>query len=178
MTDQEYISLIIKGDPSLFKHLVNRYAKMSFAVAYRIIKNSDDSQDIVQDSFIAAFENLKNFKGESKFSTWLYRIVANKALAMKNKQKYFEEVDDYSQIDSVDNEEIILTNENLVKEALKSLSEKERFIIELFYYQDQGIKEISQITQMTDTNTKVILHRARKKMNEHIQNSIKFAQNE
>ncbi len=178
MTDQEYISFILKGDSSLFRHLVDRYAKMSFAVAYRIIKDSDDSQDIVQESFIAAFENLKTFKGESKFSTWLYRIVANKALAMKNKQKYFDEVDDQGQQEDEYNDEIDIRNELLVKQALNALNDKERLVIDLFYYQDQSIKEISQIIPSTEVNIKVILHRARKKMNEHVQKSIKFAYDE
>ena len=178
MTDQEYISFILKGDSSLFRHLVDRYAKMSFAVAYRIIKDSDDSQDIVQESFIAAIENLKTFKGESKFSTWLYRIVANKALAMKNKQKYFDEVDDQGQQEDEYNDEIDIRNELLVKQALNALNDKERLVIDLFYYQDQSIKEISQIIPSTEVNIKVILHRARKKMNEHVQKSIKFAYDE
>ena len=178
MTDQEYISFILKGDSSLFRHLVDRYAKMSFAVAYRIIKDSDDSQDIVQESFIAAFENLKTFKGESKFSTWLYRIVANKALAMKNKQKYFDEVDDQGQQEDEYNDEIDIRNELLVKQALNALNDKERLVIDLFYYQDQSIKEISQIIPSTEVNIKVILHRARKKMNEYVQKSIKFAYDE
>jgi RNA polymerase sigma-70 factor (ECF subfamily) len=178
MTDQEYISLILKGDTSLFKHIVDRYARMSFAVAFRIIKDNDDSQDIVQESFIAAYENLKNFKGESKFSTWLYRIVANKALAMKNKQKYFEESDDQGQLDDEYDEEIDLRNDLLVKQALNTLNDKERLVIDLFYTQDQSIKEISQIIQASEVNVKVILHRARKKMNEHVQKSIKFAHNE
>ena len=178
MTDQEYISFILKGDSSLFRHLVDRYAKMSFAVAYRIIKDSDDSQDIVQESFIAAFENLKTFKGESKFSTWLYRIVVNKALAMKNKQKYFDEVDDQGQQEDEYNDEIDIRNELLVKQALNALNDKERLVIDLFYYQDQSIKEISQIIPSTEVNIKVILHRARKKMNEYVQKSIKFAYDE
>ena len=178
MTDQEYISFILKGDSSLFRHLVDRYAKMSFAVAYRIIKDSDDSQDIVQESFIAAFENLKTFKGESKFSTWLYRIVANKALVMKNKQKYFDEVDDQGQQEDEYNDEIDIRNELLVKQALNALNDKERLVIDLFYYQDQSIKEISQIIPSKEVNIKVILHRARKKMNEYVQKSIKFAYDE
>ncbi len=178
MTDLEYISLILKGDTALYRHLVDRYAKMSFAVAYRIVKNSDDSQDIVQDAFVAAFENLKNFKGESKFSTWFYRILANKALAFKNKQKYFDEVEDIGKQDEEYNEELDIATEELLKEALKILNDKERLVIDLFYYQDQSIKEISLITRTTEVNVKVILHRGRKKMNESIQNSIKFAHNE
>jgi RNA polymerase sigma factor (sigma-70 family) len=178
MTDQEYISLILKGDSSLFRHLVDRYAKMSFAVAFRIIKNSEDTQDIVQESFIAAFENLATFKGESKFSTWLYRIVANKALAMKNKQKYFDEVEDQGQLEDEYNEEIDLRNEYALTQALNALNDKERMVVDFFYYQDQSIKDISQITQSSEVNVKVILHRARKKMNEYVQKSIKFAHNE
>lgn len=163
MSDTEYIDLIIKGNTACYKHLVDRYAKMSFAVAYRIVKDSDDSQDIVQEAFIAAYENLKEFKGESKFSTWLYRIVTNKALVFKNKQKLFNEIDEYGQLDSEYDEDINTQNEILVKKALLDLNDKERFIIELFYYQEQSIKEIALIVLASEANVKVLLHRARKK---------------
>lgn len=162
MSDTEYIDLIIKGNTACYKHLVDRYAKMSFAVAYRIVKDSDDSQDIVQEAFIAAYENLKEFKGESKFSTWLYRIVTNKALVFKNKQKLFNEIDEYGQLDSEYDEDINTQNEILVKKALLDLNDKERFIIELFYYQEQSIKEIALIVLASEANVKVLLHRARK----------------
>ena len=178
MSDTEIIDSILKGETASFKHLVDRYAKMSFAVAYRIIKDSDESQDVVQESFIAAYENLKNFKGESKFSTWLYRIVTNKALAFKNKQKFFDEVDSHGHLDAEYDEEVDLQNEKLVKKALSVLQDRERFIIELFYYQEQSIKEIGYIMQATEANVKVLLHRARKKMNDNIQNPTKFATNE
>lgn len=178
MSDTDYIDLIIKGHTAYYKHLVDRYAKMSFAVAYRIVKDSDDSQDIVQEAFIAAYENLKDFKGESKFSTWLYRIVTNKALAFKNKQKFFDEIEECSQLDSEYDEDINTKNEILVKKALLDLNDKERFIIELFYFQEQSIKEIALIVLASEANVKVLLHRARKKMNEYIGNSIKFAPNE
>ena len=178
MTDLDYISLILKGNTAMFAHLIDRYGKMSFAVAYRIIKDPEDSQDIVQESFIAAFENLNTFKGESKFSTWLYRIVTNKALAHKNKKKYFDEVEDQGQLENDYEEDVDIRNEKLVKDALSKLNDKERFVIDMFYYQDQSIKEISLITQSSEVNVKVILHRARKKMNEHIQRIHKFADNE
>ena len=178
MSDNDYIDLIIKGNNECYKHLVNRYAKMSFAVAYRIVKDSDDSQDIVQEAFIAAYENLKEFKGESKFSTWLYRIVTNKALAFKNKQKFFDEIEDHGHLDVEYDKDVDTKNELQVKKALLVLNDKERFIIELFYYQEQSIKEIALIVVATEANVKVLLHRARKKMNDYIQSSFKFAPNE
>lgn len=178
MTDLEVIDLVLKGRTDCFSYLVDRYSKLSFAVAYRIVKDTADSQDVVQDAFIAAYENLRDFKGESKFSTWLYRIVTNKALTLKNKQRFFEEVDEYGQLDVEYNEELELANEKFVREALNMLHDKDRLILELFYYQDQSIKEISQVLQLTEANVKVMLHRARKKMNDFIQNSIKFVTNE
>jgi len=178
MTDFEVIDLVLKGRTDCFGYLVDRYSKLSFAVAYRIVKDSADSQDVIQEAFIAAYENLKDFKGESKFSTWLYRIVTNKALALKNKQRFFEEVEEQGQLDVEYTEELELANEKIVRDALNMLHDKDRLIIELFYYQDQSIKEISQIIQLTEVNVKVMLHRARKKMNDYIQNSIKFAANE
>lgn len=178
MSDLEYVALVQKGDSTQFGYLVERYSKMCYAVAFRIVKDSDDSQDIVQESFIAAYENIKNFKGESKFSTWLYRIVANKSLALKKKQKYFNEMDDQIELAEDNSEEIDARNEKLVQQALKILPDRERLLIDLFYYQDQSIKDISTILHLSEVNVKVLLYRARNKMNHDIKNSIKFAGNE
>lgn len=178
MTEQDIILKIKSGDTSQYRYLVDRYSKMSYAIAYRIVPDADDCQDIVQDAFISAYENLKDFKGDAKFSTWLYRIVTNKALTFKNKLKYFEDVD----TQPIEDEPYEETLENMkaewLKLALTQLTDSERLVIDLFYYQEQTIKEIGYICHLTEANIKVLLHRARKKMNDFLQKKTKFATNE
>jgi RNA polymerase sigma factor (sigma-70 family) len=178
MTENEIIRQILSGDTQQYSRLVNSYSKMCYSVAFRIIQDADEAQDIVQEAFISAFEHLASFKGDAKFSTWLYRIVMNKAVAVKNKTKYFDEVDNQP----IANEEYDLDMESHslkeLKKALAILNEKERLIIELFYYQEQSIKEISTICNVSEVNVKVLLHRARKKMNELMTKNAKFASND
>ena len=68
------------GDPRAFEQLVRRYQKQMYAVALRILERPDDAEDAAQNAFIAAWRRLPDFRSESKFSTWLYRIVSNHAL--------------------------------------------------------------------------------------------------
>lgn len=178
MTESDILNQVKNGDANAYRYFLDKYAQLCFAVAFRITNNSNDAQDIVQDSFIVAYENLNSFKGESKFSTWLYRIVTNKALAFKKKSSYFESTDilDAEDEPMSDLQEKELKLEQLEK-ALKSLNEKERFIIDLFYYQEQSVQDISTICDLSLANTKVILHRARKKMYDFISKQSKFAEN-
>jgi RNA polymerase sigma factor (sigma-70 family) len=178
MTENEIIRQILGGDTQQYSRLVNSYAKMCYSVAYRIIQDADESQDIVQEAFISAYEHLASFKGDAKFSTWLYRIVMNKAVAHKNKTRYFEEVD--GQLIVGEDYDVDMETHSLqeLKKALAILNEKERLVIDLFYYQEQSIKEVSHICQTTEANVKVLLHRARKKMNELMTKNAKFASNE
>ena len=143
-----------------------------------MVNDVDDAQDIVQEAFISAFENLSSFKGESKLSTWLYRIVMNKALAAKNKQRFFEEVDGQPTMSEEYDEDLDAEVVQNAQKALSVLGEKERFIIELFYYQEQSIREISEICMTSEANIKVMLHRSRKKMNDTLRKNTKFASNE
>jgi RNA polymerase sigma factor (sigma-70 family) len=168
MEEDAIIASILRGNSQAFGILMNRYTKLCFSIAYRVCQDAEQSQDIVQDSFISAYENLKEFNQESKFSTWLYRITLNKALAYKKKQKFFESADELEMNGEETNLEFQAEDEKKVKQALSVLNEKERLIIDLYYYQDQSIREISVICQITEANVKVIMHRSRKKMSDAI----------
>ena len=87
--DQLYINKVINGDASAFAYLVDTYKNMVFSLAYKMTKNKEEAEEVSQDTFIKAFKNLSNFKGDSKFSTWLYRICYHTTLdaIKKNKKK-------------------------------------------------------------------------------------------
>jgi RNA polymerase sigma-70 factor (ECF subfamily) len=168
MEEIQIIERVRAGHTEEFGRLVDRYSKMCYSIAYRVCQDADEAQDIAQDGLIAAFEHIGRFRLDSKFSTWLYRIVLNKALASKKKSNFFDEVENICVKEQDSEEEFHFQQALDIKKALTILNEKERIIIDLYYYQDQSIKEIAAICDISEVNVKVIMHRARKKMSETI----------
>jgi len=87
--DQElqYIQQIIHGDVALFSFFVSKYKNLAFSIAVRILENEQDAEEVVQDAFLAAFRSIRSFKGNSKFSSWLYRIVVNHSFNRLKKRR-------------------------------------------------------------------------------------------
>jgi RNA polymerase sigma-70 factor (ECF subfamily) len=170
--DNYYIDRILKGDTNAYASLVNKHKNLVFTIAVKILKNREDAEELAQDVFIKAFEVLKTFKKESKFSTWLYRIAFNMAVSKTRKKKLptvnleTEIIENFS-IDDIVPDMQELSNEeqkNCIEKALNVLPYEENIIITLFYYDDKSIEEISEITSLTVSNVKVKLHRIRKKL--------------
>lgn len=170
--DQLYITKVINGDANAFAYLVDTYKNMVFSLAFKMTKNREEAEEISQDSFIKAYKNLKNFKGDSKFSTWLYRIAYHASLDAIKKNKNNNntlEINEitFNQIKSVDTIlEGIERKERskIMNDCLLKLPEDERSIIWMFYYDELSLKEIIEVTQFSEANIKVKLHRARKKL--------------
>ena len=87
MDEDQLIKRIVKGETSLFRHLVERYKDVSLSVAYSLVKTKEEAEDVVQDAFIKVFKNLKSFNYRSSFSTWFYRIVVNTSYHSLEKSK-------------------------------------------------------------------------------------------
>ncbi|MFY7672510.1 RNA polymerase sigma factor [Tenacibaculum sp. MEBiC06402] len=172
INDQTYIEKTIKGDTNAFSYLVEKYKVMVFSLAMKMLKSREEAEEVSQDTFIKAFKNLSKFKGDSKFSTWLYRIAYRNCLdSLKlNKEKYRSDTIDeitINQINSTDNIlEDISRKERaiLMKTCLDKLPEEERTILWMFYYDELSLKEIIEITDFSESNLKVKLHRARKRL--------------
>jgi RNA polymerase sigma-70 factor (ECF subfamily) len=170
--DQLYIDKVIKGDVNAFTHLVDAYKNMVFSLAFKMTKNREEAEEVSQDTFIKAFRNLSKFKGESKFSTWLYRIAYHACLDAIKKNKNHNsslEINEitFNQIKAVDHIlEGIERKERtkIMDECLLKLPEEERAIIWMFYYDELSLKEIMKVTALSEANLKVKLHRARKKL--------------
>lgn len=170
--DQLYIDKVINGNTNAFTVLVDNYKDMVFSLAFKMTKNREEAEEVSQDTFIKAFHNLKGFKGDSKFSTWLYRIAYHASLdALKKGEKHNNsfEINEvtFNQIKSVDTilEGIERKERAKMMEAcLLKLPEDERAIIWMFYYDELSLKEITAVTSFSEANIKVKLHRARKKL--------------
>jgi RNA polymerase sigma factor (sigma-70 family) len=161
------IQRILDGDKEAFRKIISEYKDMAFSIAMSVIKEEFSSAEIVQVSFIKAYDNLSYFRGESKFSTWFYRIVVNESFKFIKKQK--TEIIDFvdNPLDSVidiDHSFLKLDEDEqkyFINEALNKISFKESLILRLFYLEENSIEEICNITGWTGSNIKVILHRAR-----------------
>jgi RNA polymerase sigma factor (sigma-70 family) len=171
-TDQQLIEQTLKGDTSSFGKLVERYQDFVFTIAYRIMKVREEAEEVAQDSFIKAYESLNSFRGESKFSSWLYSIAYRKALdALRKNKKYkaSEIIDDITEgeVSGIEDALHYLEDEErkkAIQDCILKLSEDEAAIITLYYFQDQSVREISTITGLSEDNIKVKLYRSRKKL--------------
>jgi RNA polymerase sigma-70 factor (ECF subfamily) len=167
--DSVLVKKAISGDSEALSMLIDKYKNNAFNLAYSIIKEKESAKDITQDSFLKVLENINRFKNESKFSTWLYRIVYNESLKHVLKTKkvnttYIESVKIDSYIDEISTEDKYL----ILYQAIEKLDNKDRNIIMLFYLAEKSIKDIKIIMGLSTANIKVILYRSRKKLYEYL----------
>ena len=170
--EQRIIEQVKQGDLLSFRLLVDKYKTMAFNIAIQIVRNNEDAEELVQDAFMKVYQSINSFKGESKFSTWFYRIVFNLAVSKTRKKTIdTKNIDDIkisdSKISETYEEFAALEKEERSKqlqEAIKKLSEDEALIITLFYLNENSVEEISEITNFSVSNVKVKLFRARKKL--------------
>jgi len=170
--DSYYIAKIKEGDTGAYAFLVDKYKKMTFNVALQLMGNHEDAEEIAQDAFLKAYQALDSYKGESKFSTWIYRIIYNTAISRLRKKKMDVSSidDDFTTSINVKSTQSALREvrnterKKFLSEALKRLSGDERNLITLFYLEEKSVDEVCFITGLSASNVKVKLHRARKKL--------------
>jgi RNA polymerase sigma-70 factor (ECF subfamily) len=184
MTDSEIIKQIKQGDRNQYRFLVERYQSMVFRTCMGFLHNKDDADDLTQEVFILAYQSLSAFKGESSFSTWIYRIAINASLnKVRKTSKSFllqrldavfgiEKSKEYnlSDSDTENPENILITNEHRewVQKALNSLPENQRTAIVLSKYDDLPQKEIAEIMNTTEGAVEALIQRAKANLREKL----------
>lgn len=184
--DNEIISRVLQGEHSAYAELVNKYQGYVFTLILRMIKSREDAEEVAQDVFVKAYRSLADFRGESKFSTWLYTITNTTCITFLRKKKL--------DIHSLDNEKVFEVADSkdsgfranmieqksrveMVNEAISMLSPDDAEIITLFYKAEQNLEEISRILHLEPNTAKVRLHRARgrlkEKMEKHFSEEVK-----
>ena len=170
--DQIYIDQILNGDTQAFSVLVDRYKDLVFTLALRMMKNREEAEEVSQDTFIKVFKSLNRFKGESKFSTWIYKVTYNCCLDRLKKLKRSHAtvpIDEFSanKLGMMDNAlDAMEKGERhaAVKHCLNQLPSEDAFLITMYYFEEQSLEEISKIIGLKPNNVKVKLFRARKKL--------------
>ncbi|MHB1000376.1 MAG: sigma-70 family RNA polymerase sigma factor [Armatimonadota bacterium] len=173
-----------KGDLSAFDELLRRHEKQVYSFAYRMTQNYDDASDIASDSFIKAYQAINRFRGESNFTTWLFRIVTNTFLDRRKRSKSHLNIplDDYIELeensvarqfedpapDPLDLLEASERNDTL-QTAINSLPEYQRMMILLFHTQGLSYEDISLIVDLPIGTVKSRLNRARLALREKLE---------
>ncbi|MFN0214735.1 MAG: RNA polymerase sigma factor [Saprospiraceae bacterium] len=173
ISDETLIQQALGGRQAAFAGLVSRYERYAITLALRLVKNREDAHEIAQDAFLRAFRYLPDFRGEAKFSTWLYKIVYSTSLNFLRKQN-----PDIQSLDD-ENRPIRLADESLpdashameqndrnlaLQNAICQLSSDDAAIITLFYLYEHSLEEICQIMNLTMTNAKTKVCRARQRL--------------
>lgn len=177
-TDIEIISAVLSGNQQAYAQIIQRHKAFVFTLVLRYIKSREDAEEVAQDVFVKAYRALADFKGASKFSTWLYTIVNTTCISFLRKKKL--------ETHSLDNEKVFESIENrdsgmnanqieqksklaMVNNAIGLLNPDDAEIVTLFYKGEQSLEEIAKILGIEANAVKVRLHRARTRLKEKMQ---------
>ncbi len=185
LKDEQLVSRAQQGDLQAFETLTTRYEQRVYSLAVRMLRQEQDAEDVTQQTFLSALENLKGFRGDASFSTWLLRIATHAALKIIRKRKRLPTVSLDAPSETAESEgdiphpeyiadwrdspeELVRKNEikSLLEEALDQLDEKHRLVFLLRDVEGLSIKETSEALRLTEANVKVRLLRARLQLRE------------
>jgi RNA polymerase sigma-70 factor (ECF subfamily) len=186
-TDEELVRRAKAGDLDAFESLTNRHERRVYSLALRMLRQEQDAEDVTQQTFLSALENLAGFRGDSSFSTWLLRIASHASLKVIRKRKGLPTVPLEAPTDGPEGvhtvphpdfiadwrlspEKLVARNEmrRLLDEALAALDEKHRLVFLLRDMEGLSVKETAEALGLSEANTKVRLLRARLQLREQL----------
>lgn len=171
--DLKWIKEVLKGNKQAYAHIINKYKNPLYATILRMTKNPQDAQDLVQEAFIKVYSQLEKFEQKGSFSSWLYRVAINHCMDEFRKKSYTikkVEMDEGNTVNPNHPEIVFLKKEKnrQLERLIATLPEDERMIILLRYVNELGYREISEMMDISLTNVRNKLHRAKKKMREQV----------
>jgi len=163
------------GDREAFRELVQLYKDKMYHLAYRMLSNKQEAEDVVQETFLRVYTNLNRYDDTHKFSTWIYRIATNLCIDRLRKRKGTlsldaenpegEGIDGYDMLSSSDplpEQQLVLSEtQQLIRDAIEKLPAKYKSIVILRYLHDMSLQEISNVLNMPVTTIKTRVHRGR-----------------
>ena len=181
-SDEELVRIAQAGDTRAFDELVTRYKDKVYRLSFKILRHEEDASEALQDSFLSAYRGLKNFKAESTFSTWLYRIATNASLMKYRKRRdhHFsldqpmgrEEDGEPLQIPDWSTQPVqeLLDSETreIMEEGVDRLSEELRTVFVLRDIEGLSNAEVAEVLDLSVAAVKSRLHRARIELRERL----------
>ena len=170
--EQELISEIHAGNTRAFSDLVDDYKNLVFTLAIRMLGNREEAEEVSQDVFIKVYKSLPNFKGDSKISTWIYRIAYNTCLdrikKIKKKRMHtdLDHIDQiaYADLDTAFDKMVQAERSQMIDRCLSKLSAEDAGVLTLFYLEEKNLQEMEETTKLPINTLKVRLFRARKRL--------------
>jgi RNA polymerase sigma-70 factor (ECF subfamily) len=186
--DLKHVKAAIGGDQDAYVWLIKKYRGPIQNLIYKMVHEKSDIEDLVQEAFIKAFNSLKNYNQEFAFSTWIYRIAINNTIDYLRKRKLntfsidSDETDDEEKPKfeipdttySADANIILEQRQKIINDAINSLPEKYKKIIELRHKEELSYEEISEILNLPIGTVKAHLFRARELLNKYLKNKLRF----
>ena len=165
----ELVAKCKNGDVQSYEMLYRQYAKPMFNTSLRIVNNTSDAEDVLQESFASAFRFLDRFDYSSTFGAWLKRIVVNKSInALRARKFAFAEIEEVSLNESPETEEFDEDSVRLkveeIRNAMKLLPNGYRAVLSLYLFEGYDHEEISEILNISTSTVRTQYHRARQKL--------------
>lgn len=189
--DDLLIELCQKGDRGAFDALIRKYEARAYQYAYRLTSNPDEASDIVADAFVRVYNALKNFRGQSSFGTWLYRILTNCYLDLRKKERTrrHESLEAHMNIDGnelerqvedeSDGPDVILertARESAVQDALGKMPEYQQAMLVMYHVENLTYEEISDALDLPIGTVKSRLNRARLALRDQLAGHVELFQ--
>ena len=175
-TDTALVKAVCNGDSKAFAQLVSKYDRKIRALGMGFFKNQTDCDDFVQEVFIKVFANIKNFRGESRFSTWVMSIGYNTAInSVKRRKEYIslpENADIADPAAGPEETQLKAITAGVIKDSLKELPERFAMCLDMYFYYDMSYNEISEVTGLPVNTIKSHIFRAKKMLKERLENQL------
>jgi len=172
--ENRIIDQVLAGREDSYARLVEHYQRFAFTIAYKILDNRGEAEEAAQDAFIKAFHYLKSFNRESRFSTWLYRIVFNTAVSYKRKNRIvLSGLENNDRAGETEPAMEKADKQVFVAEAMNHLNEADRLAIQLYYIQEFSLDEVAETMGQNMNTIKVRIHRARQRLADELKKILK-----
>ena len=178
--DVTAIQKVLDGDVRAYAALVNQYQSRVFVLVRSVCRSAEDAQEVTQDVFLKVYQQLHTFKGNSSFSTWLYRIAYNTAISSIRKthslerrtQDYAKDVLHTTDQAEEETDDPRVAQQDKLRSLLETLPPQDRMLIELYYYKELKMDDVATICGLTQSNAKVRIFRIRQKLQDAMTTTI------
>ncbi len=173
---KEVIDRCREGDRRAQYELYQLYHKAMLNTAFRIVGDADEAQDVLQEAFVSAFKNLKQYREDSAFGAWIKRIVINKAINHLKSRREFVTLEGENEEFYYDWEDVPDHNMtvDMVKNAITELPDGFRTVLTLYLFEGYDHKEIGQILNITESTSKSQYNRAKQKVRNILNKEVKY----
>ncbi|MER3431569.1 MAG: hypothetical protein C4325_00775 [Blastocatellia bacterium] len=183
LSDEKLVEIAVRTDPDAFGEVVRRWERKIFALCFGMLESEDDARDAAQETFIAAYRNLGNFRGEARVSSWLHRIAVNQCLTVKRRNKTRSE--EYLDDERSEDERIFISSPatspgnaaeraerlKIVRRAVGALPTELRQVVVMKEFEEMTFQEISETLEVPLSTVKSRLYTALKHLRRRLENT-------